>query len=282
MFEGVHNGSRVCIKRIHVYTGEDPKKVAKVCHRHCNMPHSPSLTKLTDLLSRSCNVEIPDAPKYPTPLRCHPHPFPAHINLDAWWGSTGIHQKAPRCRSNWTRRYPSYRVYPALTLVARCPMSLRASTIFTPATWSMGTSREYVVVLHLLLYCINTRPAQHPHGRLRQCTHRGFWSGYSHSELGFHPKCPMSAWSHCTMDRTRALERWDIYQGSRHFRLRDGHDRGVSQGDSFCVEFSPISICINIGIRWRNSFQRHFKHHGYAGHNAREASAAANAPDLRR
>ena len=30
VFEGTHNGSRVCIKRVRAYTSEDPKKAAKV------------------------------------------------------------------------------------------------------------------------------------------------------------------------------------------------------------------------------------------------------------
>ena len=32
VFEGIHDGSRVCIKRVRVYTSDDPKKAAKVCH----------------------------------------------------------------------------------------------------------------------------------------------------------------------------------------------------------------------------------------------------------
>ena len=32
VYEGIHNNSRVCIKRVRSYTSEDPKKAARVCY----------------------------------------------------------------------------------------------------------------------------------------------------------------------------------------------------------------------------------------------------------
>ena len=57
---------------------------------------------------------------------------------------------------------------------------------------------------------IDTRPAKYPHGQLQQCTHRRFRPRCSHSEPGFHTKCPIPPWLHSTVDCARALEQRDI------------------------------------------------------------------------
>ena len=53
VYEGTHDGSKVCIKRVRMYT-QEREKVIKV-RRHFLCP--PLLTKFADLLSRGRNME---------------------------------------------------------------------------------------------------------------------------------------------------------------------------------------------------------------------------------
>ena len=43
-----------------------------------------------------------------------------------------------------------------------------------------------------------------------------------------------------------------------------------------------MSFRVNIGIHWRNSIHWQYNFDGDIGHNARQASATADAPDLHR
>jgi len=105
VFRGTLNGSRVCIKRMRVYIKDGPEKAAKVCYRLRCFPRLPSLTKLTDLLQRGCNVETPETPKHLTPPGCHYLSPPTHFELDVWRGPAGIHQEIPQCGPAWTCRW---------------------------------------------------------------------------------------------------------------------------------------------------------------------------------
>ena len=115
VYEGTLDGSRICIKRIRVYTHLGPQKTARVRCRRRRFPRSPSLTEPTDLLSRGHNVETFEAPKHPIPTRCHYDSLPIHFELDAWRRPVGIHREEPQCGSTQTGRCPSYRDYPLLT-----------------------------------------------------------------------------------------------------------------------------------------------------------------------
>ena len=99
VYEGTHNGSRVCIKRVRSYTSEDPKKAARVCHRRRGSSRSSCLINPIDLLPRGRNVEIFNTSKHLTPAGCHYYPLPAHFDLDAWRGPARVHQDEPRRRS---------------------------------------------------------------------------------------------------------------------------------------------------------------------------------------
>ena len=90
MYEGTLDGSRICIKRVRMYTQDGPQKAARVCCRR-RFPCSPTLTKLTALLRRGRNVETSDAPKHRTTIGCHYYTLPAHFGLDAWWRPAGTH-----------------------------------------------------------------------------------------------------------------------------------------------------------------------------------------------
>ena len=94
MYEGTLGGSKVCVKRVRVYE-DGPQKATKVCYSRRHFPCSPSLTKLTDLLPGSRNVETLSTPKYSTAAWYHYHPLPARFALYVWRGPFGIHQGTP-------------------------------------------------------------------------------------------------------------------------------------------------------------------------------------------
>jgi len=92
VFKGTLDGSRVCIKRVRVYTDDDPKKAAKVRRLTLfNCFPSVSQIRLADLLPRGRDVEIPDTSEHLTPLGCHYHTVPTRFKLDARRGSAGVH-----------------------------------------------------------------------------------------------------------------------------------------------------------------------------------------------
>ena len=112
MHEGTLDGSKVCIKRVKVYTQDGPQKAARVRHRCRRFPRPLSLTKPTDLLSRGHNVETLDTSEHRTPTRCHYHPLSAHFDLDVWRGPARIHREEPQRRSTQTRRRSPVTIIP--------------------------------------------------------------------------------------------------------------------------------------------------------------------------
>ena len=68
VYYGSLDGSRVCIKRMQVYMKDGPQKAVKVHYWRCRFPRLPPLTKSAGFLSRGCNVETVDTPKYLTLL----------------------------------------------------------------------------------------------------------------------------------------------------------------------------------------------------------------------
>ena len=89
VYRGTLDGSMVCVKRMQVYTGDDPRRAAKV---RINAVASPalSITKSADLLPRGRNVETLDTPKYLTPAWCYYQPLSTHFNLDVRRSSAGL------------------------------------------------------------------------------------------------------------------------------------------------------------------------------------------------
>lgn len=82
VYEGSLNGSKVCIKRIRVYTKYDPKTFTKVSYVHCRLTllhHQ----RNPGTLPGSCDVETLDTPKYPASPGRYSWPAPAHFALDA-------------------------------------------------------------------------------------------------------------------------------------------------------------------------------------------------------
>jgi len=88
---------------------------------------------LADLLPRGRNVEALNTSKHSATVRCHYHPFPAYLELDARRGPTGISQGEFWCEPIWTCGCPFSRICPTLTPVASYLTWLRASTTSTPA-----------------------------------------------------------------------------------------------------------------------------------------------------
>lgn len=84
IYEGTLNGSRVCVKRVRVYSKEGPEKATKVHHPHHYFPCLPLLTRpLTDFLPGGCSLETLETSKHHPPPRCHPHPSPTYLKMDA-------------------------------------------------------------------------------------------------------------------------------------------------------------------------------------------------------
>jgi len=91
VYHATLDGSRVCIKRLRMYTSDGPQKGTKVRYSRRRSPHLPSPTKPTELLSRGRNVEAHDTPKHSPTSRCYHRSPPARFELDAWRGSAGIY-----------------------------------------------------------------------------------------------------------------------------------------------------------------------------------------------
>jgi len=147
VYEGTLNDSKVCIKRVRMYTQEGPEKAIKVRRRRCCFPCPPLLTKFADLLPRGRNMETFVTYEHNTPAGYHHHSLSAHFQLDVWRGPSGIHQEAPRCRAACTRGCRSCDVYPMLTSITSCATSQRGSATSIPAMWFTEILGEYVVVL---------------------------------------------------------------------------------------------------------------------------------------
>ena len=116
VYHGTLNGSRVCIKRVRVYTEESPewtKKVGCQCHRFL---HPRSIMGVIGLPPRGRYMETPGTPKCHTSPGCYYRPSPpAYFTLDARWGTPAIHRESCQCRPNWTCGRSACRVDPTLT-----------------------------------------------------------------------------------------------------------------------------------------------------------------------
>jgi len=95
VYKGTLGGAKACIKRVRVYTRDDPKTTMKACCQRFRFPSLPSLMKFTGLLRRGGNVETLETSERPTAPRCHSRPLPARFTLDAWWRPAGTHQETP-------------------------------------------------------------------------------------------------------------------------------------------------------------------------------------------
>jgi len=115
VYEGTLGRSRVCVKRVRVYTRDGPEKTAEACfccrHFSCLLP----LTKLIDLLPRGRDVETLDTFKHRAAAGYYYHFIPAHFELDAWRKLAGVHREALQRRPTSTRKCPSRCAYPMLT-----------------------------------------------------------------------------------------------------------------------------------------------------------------------
>ena len=108
-YEGILNGSKVCVKRLRVYSNGEPEAAKHVCNRRFYI--SPSfLTIRIGILPGGDRVEAFGTPKHcPTP-RGNRHPPPVGFSLDAWRGAAGIYRNEPVCRPSQSRRFLPYYV----------------------------------------------------------------------------------------------------------------------------------------------------------------------------
>ena len=95
IYEGTLNGSKVCVKRIRIYTKEGPEKSTKVQYRHHLLPYPQMLTRLTDPIPGGCGVETLDTPKHRPPPWDDFRSSPARFRMGFRWGSDGVHQEVP-------------------------------------------------------------------------------------------------------------------------------------------------------------------------------------------
>lgn len=131
VYEGLLNGSKVCIKRLRVYSVEGPKDVKRVGYYITTFP-LPFLIKNIGLLSGGRGVETSGASKRRSSSGCHRHSFPIHLGLDAWRGVAGIYWDVSKCRSPRFCRFPlghlALHIYP----LARYPTLRTVSATCTP------------------------------------------------------------------------------------------------------------------------------------------------------
>ena len=119
VYDGTLDGSRVCVKRIRMYSRDGPGNAAKVCYRRRHLPCPPSPTN-ADVLPGGCDVEALDTQKHRTPTGCHHRSLPARFGLGVWRGPTELHQEEPKCRSPSACRCSRFCVYLTLTPAASC------------------------------------------------------------------------------------------------------------------------------------------------------------------
>jgi hypothetical protein len=103
VYKGTLDDSKVCVKRVRVYSKDGPMKATKVHNQRHHFPRLPMLTRLTDALPGGCSVETLETQKHRPAPRHHSQSFPAHLRLDAWRGSDRIHQEVSRRRPTWSR-----------------------------------------------------------------------------------------------------------------------------------------------------------------------------------
>ena len=106
VYKGTLGDSRVCIKRVRMYSKDGSQGAAKVRYCRRRFPCLSSPINYTDLLPRGRNLEAFNPPKYPTPPRYNLHAPSTRFELDVWWGPTGIYRKEHRCRPARACRFP--------------------------------------------------------------------------------------------------------------------------------------------------------------------------------
>ena len=96
VYEGMLNGSKVCVKRVRVYSINGPDAAKKVlCAPRFRFL---LLTRPIDPLPRDHNVETLGAQEHrPSPRHYH-QPSPAHLGMDVGWTPDRVHWELPRCK----------------------------------------------------------------------------------------------------------------------------------------------------------------------------------------
>jgi hypothetical protein len=145
VFKGILNGSGVCVKRVRMYSQDDPQKPQKVRYLdHCLFSLL-LLTKLPGPLSRGYLVEAPKTRKHCSFFGCHCDPSSTHLGMDAPWRLDGIHRTAPRWRPVRPRRCPFQVFDLVLISVTSSLMSPKDCIFSTLAISFMAISKGYVV-----------------------------------------------------------------------------------------------------------------------------------------
>ena len=136
LYEGTLGGTRVCVKRVRMYSEGDRQELSEVCHRrHCSPHLSPPLISPTEALPGSCGVETSGAPEYRPPPGYYHHPPRVRFGMDVPWKFDGTPcPRLPRHdKPNPSRMLPSccigWHIYPLI----RWLISLKASTTSTLA-----------------------------------------------------------------------------------------------------------------------------------------------------
>lgn len=91
VYQGTLNGSRICLKRVRMYTQEVAQKTLEA--RGWTSLPPVSLTGFTDLLPGGRNVETLKSSERLTLSGCHCLSLPAHFELDVRRGSAGVHKE---------------------------------------------------------------------------------------------------------------------------------------------------------------------------------------------
>ena len=107
VYEGFLGDSKVCVKKLRIYSNDKEEKAKRVCFWCCccffPLAH---LTKPGGILSGSNIVETLGTPKRRPSHRNHHHSIPTNFGLDGWRRIIGIHHCPSVCRPPQSRRFP--------------------------------------------------------------------------------------------------------------------------------------------------------------------------------
>ena len=131
VYNGILNGSTVCVKRLQVATQGRLEAATKVGFLVPSCLCLSSRRLPLDVLPRGRYLEALETPKHTTTPGCHHFSASTYFRLDAWWKSVKLHQREPCRRPSGTCACLFCRCYPTLTPFTSSPTSRRASTTFT-------------------------------------------------------------------------------------------------------------------------------------------------------
>ena len=95
VYEGILDGSRIRIKRVHAPGQDAGQEMAKVSARHCRFPCLLPLIQLAGLLRRGNHMETPETPEHLAPSGYHCKSTPTRFKVGSRRKFIRIRPEAP-------------------------------------------------------------------------------------------------------------------------------------------------------------------------------------------